>query len=105
MSHGYDGRDGEREHQVFDLYPVEPRGDVPWRMRQAQVVQTFTETAGDPYGATRGRRGPGDDASPRLRTITANVVAVAHAALLLALNVAGAAITLTLLVRILEWLS
>ena len=78
---------------------------MPWRVRQAQVVQTFTETAGDPYGAPPGRRGPGDDASPRLRVIAANTVAISRAVLLLALNVAGAAVTLTVLVRVLEWLS
>jgi hypothetical protein len=97
--------DDEREHQVFDLYPVEPRRDVPWRVRQAQVVQTFTETAGEPYGAPPGRHGRADDASPRLQVIAANVVAISRAVLLLALNVAGAAVTLSLLVRVLEWLS
>ena len=97
--------DDEREHQVFDLYPVERRGDLPWRVRQAQVVQTFTETAGDAYGAPRGHRGPGNDASAGLRTVAANAVVVGRAVFVLALNVAGAAVTVTLLVRVLEWLT
>ncbi len=97
--------DDEREHEVFDLYPVEPRGDLPWRVRQTQVVQTFTETAGDAYGAPRGRRGPGNDASEGLRMISANAVVIGRAVFALALNVAGAAVTVTLLVRVLEWLT
>jgi hypothetical protein len=109
MTSGYDGRDDERDGRVFDLHPAEPRGDLPWRVRRAQVIQTLTESAGEPYGYgygyRPGRRGLTDDASPQLRTVAANAVTIGRAVLLLVLNIAGSALTLTLLVRILEWLS
>jgi hypothetical protein len=109
MSGGYDGLDDERDGRVFDLHPVGPGGDLPWRVRRAEVIQTLTESAGDPYGYgygyRSGRRGLTDDASPQLRTVAANAVTIGRAVLLLVLNIAGAALTLTLLVRVLEWLS
>jgi hypothetical protein len=109
MTNGYDGLDDERDGRVFDLHPAGPGGDLPWRVRRAQVVQTLTESAGDPYsygyGYRQGRRGLTDDASPQLRTVAANAVALGRAVLLLVLNIAGAALTLTLLVRVLEWLA
>jgi hypothetical protein len=107
MTGGYDGLDDERDGRVFDLHPAGPRGDLPWRVRRAQVIQTLTESAGDPYGYgyRSGRRGLTDDASPQLRTVAANAVTIGRAVLLLVLNIAGAALTLTLLVRVLEWLS
>ncbi len=93
---------------MFDLHPAGPGGDLPWRVRRAQVIQTLTESAGDPYGYGYGHRrhsGLTDDASPQLRTVAANVVTIGRAVLLLMLNIAGAALTLTLLVRVLEWLT
>jgi hypothetical protein len=105
MTGGYDGLDDERDGRVFDLHPADPRGDLPWRVRRAQVIQTLTESAGDPYGYRSGRRGVTDNASPQLRTVAANAVTIGRAVLLLVLNLAGAAVTLTLLVRVLEWLS
>jgi hypothetical protein len=109
MTGGYDGLDDERDGRLFDVHPAAPGSDLPWRVRRAQVVQTLTESAGDPYGyghAHRsGRRGLTDDASPQLRTIAANAVTIGRAVLLLVLNVAGAAVTLTLLVHVLERLS
>jgi hypothetical protein len=108
MSNGYDGLDDERDGRVFDLHPAEPRADLPWRVRRAEVIQTLTESAGDPYGygyAHSGRRGLTDDASPQLRMVAANAVTIGRAVLLLVLNIAGTALTLTLLVRVLEWLS
>ncbi len=109
MSSGYDGLDDERDARTFDLHPAGRRGDVPWRVRRAQVIQTLTESAGDPYGYgygyRPGRRGLTDDASPQLRTVAANAVTIGRAVLLLVLNIAGTALTLTLLVRILAWLT
>src|SRR6266571_1856904 len=74
MTNGYDGLDDERDGRVFDLHPAGPGGDLPWRVRRAQVIQTLTESAGDPYGydyAHRRRGGLTDDASPQLRTVAA----------------------------------
>jgi hypothetical protein len=109
MSNGYDSFDDERDGRVFDLHPAGPGGDLPWRVRRAQVIQTLTESAGDPYGNgygyRSGRRGLTDDASPQLRTVAANAVTIGRAVLLLVLNIAGTALTLTLLVRVLEWLT
>jgi hypothetical protein len=109
MTNGYDGFDDERDGRVFDMHPAGSGDDLPWRVRRAQVIQTLTESAGDPYGYAHGyraaRRGLTDDASPQLRTVAANAVTIGRAVLLLVLNIAGAAVTLTLLVRVLEWLS
>jgi hypothetical protein len=107
MTNGYDGLDDERDGRVFDLHPAGPGGDLPWRVRRAQVIQTLTESAGDPYsyGYRSGRPGLTDDASPQLRTVAANAVTLGRAVLLLVLNIAGAALTLTLLMRVLEWLA
>jgi hypothetical protein len=109
MPNGYDGLDDERDGRVFDLHPAGPSGDLPWRVRRAQVIQTLTESAGDPYGYgygyRSGRRGLTDDASPQLRTVAANAVAIGRALLLVVLDIAGAAVVLALLVRVLEWLS
>ena len=108
MTNGYDGLDDERDGRLYDPHPAGPRGDLPWRVRRAQVIQTLTESAGDPYGygnAHRRRGGLTDDASPQLRTVAANAVTSGRAVLLLVLNIAGAALTLTLLVRVLEWLT
>jgi hypothetical protein len=110
MTNGYDGLDDERDGRVFDLHPAGPGGDLPWRVRRAQVIQTLTESAGDPYSygygyGHRRRGGLTDDASPQLRTIAANAVTIGRAVLLLVLNIAGAALTLTVLVRVLAWLT
>jgi hypothetical protein len=108
---GYDGLDDEPEAQVFDVreYPIEPRGgDVSWRMRRTQVTQTVTDAAGHPYSGGYGyprRGGLAHGATPWLQTIAANTVAIGRAILLLVLDVAGAAVTVTLLVRVLEWLT
>jgi len=79
MTNGYDGLDDERDGRVFDLHPAGPGGDLPWRVRRAQVIQTLTESAGDPYGYGSGHRrhsGLTDDAKPgRNRLFTINRVA------------------------------
>lgn len=93
------------DDNVYDLQPAEPPDRrVPWRMRRAQVVQTMTETQGDPYAYQRERRFA-EYASPEFRTFAANIVAVGAAVLLVTLDVAAASVVVTLLVRALEWLA
>jgi hypothetical protein len=100
--------DDERPAEVFDLYPAAPPGaDVSWRVRRAQVVhtQTLTEASDSPYRSAYPHRCQVDHASPQLRMLAANTVAVSRALLLMVLSLAGAAVTVTLLVRVLEWLT
>lgn len=94
-------RPGEFEDRMADaLTPVPPGGQV---IRQAQVIQTLTETA------SRLRPTPSqawvEDAHPVRRRQAATVVIVSRAAVFVVAYGFAVAVMIAVLVRVLEWLT
>ena len=71
-------------------------------VRQAQVVQTLTETTGRP--GERGAR-VGERRRPGTGRQAATAVVVSRAAVVVVLSAAAVALVLAVLVRVLEWIA
>jgi hypothetical protein len=94
---------GGFEDRIYDAFDVAtpPAGSAV--VRQAQVVQTYTEATGQHTDGTA--RGWAHDADPQIRRQAATAVVVSRAAVVVVLCTAVAAVVLAVLVRVLEWLA
>jgi hypothetical protein len=92
------------KQRVYDAFePATPPAAGGQVVRQAQVVHTLTETAGEPAGAAS--RGWADYADPARARQAATAVVVSRAAVVVVLSTAAVAIVLAVLVRVLEWIA
>lgn len=95
---------GGFEERIYDAFasagPPAPGGQV---MRQAQVVQTLTETSG--YPIVDGSRTWANHADPQRVRQAATAVVVSRAAVVVVLSAAAVALVLAVLVRVLEWIA
>jgi hypothetical protein len=94
---------GGFEDRIYDAFDVARPPAEPAVVRQAQVVQTYTEATGQHAGA--GASGWAEHADPKIRRQAATAVVVSRAMVVVVLCLGVAAIALAVLVRVLEWLA
>jgi hypothetical protein len=93
------------EQRIYDAFePATPPAPGAAVVRQAQVVQTYTEATGGQHAAG-GAGSWVEHADPALVRQAAAAVVLSRAVVVVVLCVGAAAITLAVLVRVLAWLS